>query len=52
MIDKIIYEGQQRIKWFIEGIGIHSISPKLFSKISTKRICELYNVELYYFKGL
>lgn len=49
-IDKIIYEYTKRIEWFIGGIGIHGLTPELFSKISTERLCELYNVELSYFR--
>jgi hypothetical protein len=48
-IDNLIYESQQRLKWFINGIGIHGLSPELFSKLSTERIVELYNVEMSYF---
>ena len=50
-IDKLIYESQQRLKWFIDGIGIHGLSPELFSKLSTERIVELYNVEMSYFRN-
>jgi hypothetical protein len=49
-IQKEIYESQQRVKWFIQGIGVHGISPRLFSKISTERIVELYNIEMSYFR--
>lgn len=44
------YEALQRVRWFFLGIGIHGLSPELFAKISTERICELYNVEMSYFK--
>lgn len=49
-IDNLIYESQQRLKWFIKGIGIHGLSPELFSKMSTERIVELYNIEMSFFK--
>jgi hypothetical protein len=44
------YEAYQRVKWFIYGIDIHGLSPELFAKIPTERLCELYNVELTYFR--
>tara|TARA_R110000772_G_scaffold17946_3_gene49944 strand:+ start:111013 stop:111186 length:174 start_codon:yes stop_codon:yes gene_type:complete len=47
--DKLVYEANQRSKWFIEGYFIHNLG-NLFSKLSTERICELYNVELKYFR--
>lgn len=50
MNDAIVYETKQRVRWYIDGIGIHGLSPKLFSGITTKRLCELYNVELSFFK--
>ena len=43
------YEGKQRLKWFIDGYFIHSLGS-LFSKISTERICEIYNIDLDYFR--
>jgi len=48
-IDELIYESQQRLNWFIDGIGLHGLTPELFSKLSTERIVELYNVEMSYF---
>jgi len=50
-IDNLIYESRQRLEWFIYGIGIHGLSPELFSKLSTERIVELYNVEMSYFRN-
>jgi hypothetical protein len=49
-LDEIIYEAQQRLRWFIYGIGIHGLTPELFSKMSTERIVELYNIEMSFFK--
>ena len=43
------YEAKQRLKWFIDGYFIHCLGS-LFSKMSTERICELYNVEMSYFR--
>ena len=48
-IDKIAYEANQRIKWFVDGYFILNLG-NLFSKLSTERICELYNVEITYFR--
>jgi hypothetical protein len=48
-IDKMIYEAQQRLSWYINGIGIHGLSPELFSRLSTERIVEIYNVEMSFF---
>ena len=50
-IDKMIFEAQQRLSWYINGIGIHGISPELFSKMPTERIVELYNVEMSFFRN-
>ena len=50
-IDNLIYESRQSLEWFIDGIGIHGLSPELFSKLSTERIVELYNVEMSYFRN-
>ena len=49
-LDAIIYETQQRLRWFIDGIGVHGLTPELFSKIPTERIVELYNIEISYFR--
>jgi hypothetical protein len=43
------YEAQQRLKWFIDGYFIHCLGS-LFSKISTERICEIYNIDLDFFR--
>ena len=48
-IDKIEYEGLKRLEWFIDGYNTHCLNS-LFTKMSTERICELYNVELKYFR--
>jgi len=43
------YEAIQRLKWFIDGYYINNLGS-LFTKLTTERICELYNVELKYFR--
>jgi hypothetical protein len=50
-MDEMIYEAQQRLSWYINGIGIHGLSPELFSRLSTERIVEIYNVEMSFFKN-
>ena len=52
IMEDIVYETQQRIKWYINGIGIHGLTPDLFSKIPTERIVELYNIEISFFKKI
>ena len=49
-MDERLYELQQRMCWFINGIGIHGLSWELFRGLSTERLVELYNVEMTYFK--
>lgn len=48
-IEQMIFETERRIQWYIDGIGIHCLSPELFLGLTTKRITELYNVEMNYF---
>lgn len=49
MDKELEYEAIKRLEWFIEGYFIHYLGD-LFRKIPTERICELYNVELQYFR--
>ena len=49
-IEKIIYETEKRIEWYIRGIGRHCLSPKVFAKIPTEWIVKNYNVEMDYFR--
>lgn len=49
IINRMEYEAKQRLKWFIDGYFIHNLGS-LFSKVKTERICELYNVEIGYFR--
>ena len=48
-LDKLEYEALKRLEWFLNGYFIHNLSSD-FSKISTERICETYNIKLNYFK--
>jgi hypothetical protein len=45
-----LYEARQRCFWFIDGIGIHGLDSKLFSSISTERLCEMYNIDISFFR--
>ena len=47
-IDEQLYEANQRMKWFIDGYLIHCIPSYMWSKLTTERIVELYNVEMDY----
>ena len=49
-MDEKLYELQQRMFWFIDGIGIHGLTWELFGNIPTERIVELYNIELNFFR--
>lgn len=49
-MDAEIFEMEQRVRWYINGIGIHCLPVDLFFNLPTKRLCELYNVEMTYFK--
>jgi abortive infection bacteriophage resistance protein len=49
-IDAALYEAKQRCFWFINGYFQHGLTSKLFSSMSTERICEIYNVDIEYFK--
>lgn len=49
-LEALFYEAKQRINWFIDGMNQHGLSPELFSKLSTERIVEIYNVEMSYFR--
>ena len=44
------YEALKRLEWFINGFFIHGLSGEMMSKLSTEQICEIYNVDISYFK--
>jgi hypothetical protein len=48
-MNEIGFEARQRLKWFIDGYFIHNLGS-LFHKLSTERICELYNIDINYFR--
>jgi hypothetical protein len=45
-----LYEKQQILKWLIDGKEIHGLPLNAVSYLNKERICELYNMELNYFK--
>jgi len=49
VIEKKLFEIQQRLNWFIDGIGIHGLTLELFRKIPTKTLTKLYNIDNQYF---
>jgi len=51
-IERRLFEIQQRLNWFIDGIGIHGLTWDLFHNISTERLIELYNVDKEYFEKI
>lgn len=48
--EDMFYSISQRMKWFINGIGIHGLTWHLFDCMSNERLCELYNMDMNYFK--
>ena len=49
-MEEQLYELQQRLNWFIDGIGIHGLSWDLFNGMTISRIVEIYSVDYQYFK--
>ena len=49
-VDAALYEARQRCFWYIDDYFLHGLSVELFSGLSTERICEIYNVDIQYFK--
>lgn len=53
-VDKYIEKLNEKLKimhWLIDGSEIHGLSLAYVSFLTKERICELYNVELEYFKN-
>lgn len=48
-MEEELYELQQRLNWFIDGIGRHCLSWGSFQFITAEWIVENYNVEFSYF---
>jgi len=52
-VDKFHQQLDEKLRvfnWIIDGRGIHCIPISIGFKLTPERICELYNVELSYFK--
>lgn len=49
ILDKIEYEALKRLEFLITGYFTHCLGS-LFSKTSTEKLCELYNIKLNYFR--
>lgn len=48
-IDKMEYEALKRLSWFIDGYMVHNLGSS-FSNMKTEDICEIYNVDIKYFR--
>jgi len=48
-LEKLEYESLRRLDFLINGYFNHCLGS-LFHKLNTERICELYNIELSYFR--
>ena len=44
------YEAMRRSEWFIDGFGKTGLTPEIFANLPTERICEIYNVEISFFR--
>jgi hypothetical protein len=49
-LESSLYEAKQRCFWFIDKYETHGLSPDTFSMISTEMLCDLYNIDINYFK--
>lgn len=49
-VDAALYEARQRCYWYIDGYFQHGLTPEIFSNMTTETICEVYNIEIDYFK--
>lgn len=49
-LDDALFEAQQRCNWFIDGMNKTGLTVEIFKNISTERLCELYNIDINYFK--
>jgi hypothetical protein len=49
VLEKMEYEAIKRLEWFIDGYCEHNLGES-FSRMSTEDICELYSVNLIYFR--
>lgn len=49
-LDSALYEAKQRCFWFIDKYESHGLSVDAFGIITTEMLCELYNIDVNYFK--
>jgi hypothetical protein len=49
-LESSLYEAKQRCFWFIDKYETHGLLPDTFSMISTEMLCDLYNIDINYFK--
>ena len=49
-LDSVLYEAKQRCIWFIEEYGVHGLSPDTFNVLTTEMLCEIYDIDINYFK--
>lgn len=48
--EKLAYETEKRFEWWIRGRFVHCIPGSHLKFMTTELICELYNVEMHYFR--
>ena len=49
-LESALYEAKQRCFWFIDKYESHGLSPDTFGVLTTEMLCELYNIDIDYFK--
>ena len=49
-IEAKLEEKRKILVWLIQGQGIHGLPLDAVAYLTKERICELYNIELSYFK--
>ena len=49
-LESSLYEAKQRCFWFIDEYGTHGLSPDKFNILTTDMLCEIYNIDINYFK--
>jgi hypothetical protein len=48
-LEKMEIEARRRLKWFIDGYFFHNLGAS-FATMSTEDVCEMYNVNMSYFR--
>lgn len=49
-LESALYEAKQRCFWFIEEYEVHGLTPDTFGVLTTEILCEIYNIDINYFK--